>query len=174
MEMTQKAGAAPREAHHVDFGAWTRSGLTGGVIAGLTFAAFEMIIAALIAGNFFGPLRMISATVLGPRALSPEVSLATASAVGVIVHMVYSIAAGAVIGLIIAAIGFLNASKTAIVLSASVLGLLMWLINFYVIAPAVGWVWFPERASQLWQGFVAHTFLYGSILGWYLAAVRKQ
>ncbi len=174
MELTHKTGVADREAHRPDYKAWATRGAIGGIIAGLAFAAFEVIIAGIIAGNFFSPFRMISATALGSQALTPQVSLGMAIAVGVLVHMAYSIVAGAVIGLILASFKPLSQSKTAVIVSASVLGLLMWLVNFYLIAPAFGWVWFPERASQFWQGFVAHTFLYGTVLGWYISAALKE
>ncbi|MFP4164918.1 MAG: hypothetical protein ACLFVE_13125, partial [Chitinispirillaceae bacterium] len=170
MEMAQKAGVGER--HGVDYGAWARSGLVAGLIAGISFALFEMIVAAVIAGDFFGPLRMISGVVLGQQALTPEVSLGLAAAVGVAVHMVYSLLAGVVFALIIAAVGAFHSSRASVIVTASVLGLLMWILNFYIIAPAAGWSWFPQRASQFWQGFVAHTFLYGSVSGWYLAAAR--
>ncbi len=171
MEMTHRAGVAERESH--DYKGYITSGMVGGIIAGLAFAVFEMIIAAIVGDNFFGPLRMISATVLGREALTPEVSLAMAATTGVIVHMVYSIIAGGVFGFIVAAVKSLHSSSAVLIISGAVFGLLMWLVNFYLIAPAAGWSWFPERASQFWQGFVAHTFLYGAILGWYMGARRK-
>jgi hypothetical protein len=132
-----------------------------------------MIVAGIIAGYFFGPFRMIAAVALGQQALTPQVSLGTAILVGTLVHVVYSIVAGAVFAVILAAVSPMHASKFAIVISASLLGMLMWLLNFYLIAPAAGWVWFPQRASQFWQGFFAHTFLYGTVVGWYLAARRR-
>lgn len=174
MEMTHEAGAAKRERPHIDYWSWARTGMVAGIIAGIAFAVFEMIVAGIITGNFFGPFRMISAVALGQQALTPAVSLGVAIIVGALVHLVYSIVAGGVFALIIAAIPPLHATNWALVLSASVLGLLMWLLNFYAIAPAAGWMWFPERASQFWQGFVAHTFLYGTVAGWYIAARKKR
>jgi hypothetical protein len=172
MEMTHRAGTAG--APHADYGSWAKSGLVAGIIGGITFALFEMLVAGILTGNFLAPFRMISAVALGQQALTPQVSIGTAILVGALVHMVYSIVAGAVFALIVAAIPALHAGKWPIILSASVLGLVMWLVNFYLIAPAAGWMWFPQRASQFWQGFVAHTFLYGSVVGWYLAARRRS
>lgn len=169
--MTHQAGVAGRKRH--DYKALVTTGLVGGIIAGLAFAVFEMIVAAVITGNFFAPLRMISAVVLGQQALTPEVGLAMAAVTGVIVHMIYSIVAGGVFGFIVAAVKSLHATTSALIISGAVFGLLMWLVNFYLIAPAAGWSWFPQEASQFWQGFVAHTFLYGAVLGWYIAGRRK-
>jgi len=174
MELSQQQAGARAGATHRNYAAWVKYGVYGGIIAGITFALFEMIVAAIIAGNFFGPLRMIGAVALGPQALTPEVPLFNAAIVGLLVHMVYSIIAGIVFALIAALINPLSSSATVLIISASVYGLLMWLVNFYLIAPSAGWVWFPERASQFWQGFVAHTFLYGAVLGWYLGGVRHK
>lgn len=174
MEMAQRAEVRGRERPGTDYGAWAGSGLVAGLIGGIAFALFEMIVAAVLVGNFFGPLRMISAVVLGQQALTQEVSLGLAALVGVAVHMVYSLLAGVVFALIIAAVGAFHSSRGAVIVTASVLGLLMWILNFYIIAPAAGWVWFSQNADQFWQGFVAHTFLYGSVAGWYLAARRVE
>ena len=175
MEYAERHGAVGEAAPaRIDYWSWAKSGMVGGLIGGITFALFQMIIAAILVNNFWGPLRMIAGTVLGPQALTPEVSLWLAAVVGVLVHLIYSIVAGAIFALIIAAVRPLHTSAAIIVLAGGVFGLLMWLINFFVISPAVGWSWFPQNTDQFWQGFVAHTFLYGTILGWYMAGQKKS
>jgi hypothetical protein len=56
-------------ATHVDAGPatrrWVIAGLVGGIIAGIVFAMFEMIVAAIMGDGFFAPLMMIGAIVLG-------------------------------------------------------------------------------------------------------------
>lgn len=49
------------------------------------------------------------------------------------------------------------------------LGLPLWLVNFYIIAPAV-FPWFTN-ANPVVQ-FLAHTFFFGTALGIYLERVR--
>lgn len=122
-----------------DVGAWVRHGAIGGVIAGIVFALFEMLMAALLKGNFFGPLRMISGIVLGKQALMPDYSLATAVIVGIMVHMVLAIVFGVVFALLVAYVPALTQSATVLLVSAGVYGLVLWLVNFYVIAPLAGW-----------------------------------
>jgi hypothetical protein len=173
MELAHKE-AARRTAHHVDYMAWVKEGLVGGFYAGLVFAVFAMIVSAIAGATLFTPLRMIAATLLGPQALTPEVSLGVAALVGVLIHVVYSVLLGAVLAFIVSLIPALRSSGTAIVLTVSLLGLITWLINFYAIAPAAGWLWFPEGMNQFWHGFVAHTFAYGTVLGWYLASRRGR
>ncbi|TPI46225.1 hypothetical protein FJW05_15320 [Mesorhizobium sp. B2-9-1] len=140
-----------------------RQGAIAGVVAGIVFAAFEMIVTAMMmgAGAFFMPLRMIGAIALGPGALDPGYSLVTASVAGVIVHMVLAI----IYGMIFGEIAAMLRGPVAIIGAASLFGLALWLINFYVIAPTL-FPWFLQ-SSPLVQ-FIAHTFFFGSVLGYYL------
>ena len=125
---------------------WFKHGLIGGAVAGIVFAIFEMVMAALLDGAdaFFMPLRMIGGIALGQQALDPETSLLVAGATGLLVHMVLSMAYGVGVAGVARYVPALSASATALVLWASVTGLGLWLVNFYVIAPIGGWTWFPD------------------------------
>ncbi|MGH2356093.1 MAG: hypothetical protein ACRDI2_16205 [Chloroflexota bacterium] len=153
-----------------DSGWWLTQGITGGILAGIVFAAFEMGMAALLMGPaaFFAPLRMISAIALGESALDPGYDLATAALTGIVVHLVLSAIFGAIFGLLVAGAPAMVNSSGGLVGAASIYGLLLWLVNFYLIALAAGWTWFPEMTNPIVQ-FVAHTFFYGSVLGLYLS-----
>jgi hypothetical protein len=143
--------------------------VAAGIIAGLVFIGFKMVAAAVLVGPqaFFMPLRMIGAIVLGREALDPSYWLFTAAITGAIVHIVLSL----VFASIFAWIGFPAASPASYAVSGIVFGLLLWLINFYLIAPAVGWTWFPGRSNAAVQ-FLAHTFFFGCPVGWYLGKSR--
>lgn len=150
-------------------------GIVGGLIAGIIFAMFEMVVAALLEGRMkalWNPLRMIAAMALGEEAMAPSYSLAKAAVTGMVVHMMLSAAFGLAFALLVVAVPVLTRSVATLVAAATAYGLLLRLVNFYVIAPVAGWDWFPEKASQFWQGFVAHTFFFGTVLGTYLAATR--
>jgi hypothetical protein len=151
-------------------GSWLLTGAVMGIIAGIIFAIFEMIVAAIMGPSFVAPLMMIGAIVLGEGALPPQptIGLAMVISVGVIVHMVNSAIFGAIFGAIASGIGALRSSRWALILAASAFGFLLWPINFYVIGTIL-FPWFLQ-ANQLWQGFVAHTFFFGSVLGLLLAA----
>jgi hypothetical protein len=152
-----------------DLGWWLKHGAIGGLIAGIVFAMFEMIVAALMMGMsaFWMPMRMIGGIVLGMPALDPSYPLVTAALTGFILHMVLSTLYGVIFGAVVSFIPQLARSTAILVVAASVFGLLLWLVNFFVIAPAAGWTWFPEKTSPLVQ-FIAHTFFYGTALGVYL------
>jgi hypothetical protein len=150
----------------VDIGAWLRSGILGGIIAGIAFAMFEMIMAVVLDGGdaFFMPLRMIGGIALGTSALDPATSLLTAGGVGLLVHMILSMTYGVVVAGVLSVAPQLSASRTAVVVSASAAGLALWIVNFHVLAQAFGWTWFPDDTNAAVQ-FVAHTFFFGSVLG---------
>ncbi|RWP37453.1 hypothetical protein [Mesorhizobium sp.] len=138
-------------------------GAVAGIVAGIVFAAFEMAASAFMMGAeaFFMPLRMIGAIALGPEALDPGYPLLTASIAGVVVHLILAIAYGIVFGEIAAMLR----GRAAFIGLGSIFGLALWLVNFYVIAP-IAFPWFLQ-ASPVVQ-FIAHTFFFGTVLGWYL------
>jgi uncharacterized membrane protein YagU involved in acid resistance len=154
------------ETHDRNTGAWVKYGALGGLIAGIVFAMFEMIMAALLNGAsaFWNPLRMIGATVLGKEALSPDYGLVTAALTGMIVHMMFAVVFGIVFALALAFVPGLARSAGMLIVAASLYGLLLWVVNFYVVAPVAGWNWFPDKSEPLVQ-FVAHTFFFGTVLG---------
>jgi hypothetical protein len=147
-----------------------------GIVAGIIFAAFEMFAAAVMMGLDAAamPLRMIGAMVLGAEALEPGYSLATAAMAGVGVHLVLSIVFTAIFAAVAAptleAMGMGTNSGTLAVAGIA-FGIALWLVNFYLIAPAAGWNWFPEDADPVVQ-FLAHAFFFGGIVGWMLGRSR--
>lgn len=140
-----------------------RQGALAGIIAGLVFAVFEMAASAVMMGAeaATAPLRMIGAIALGEQALDPGYSILAAGLAGVTVHMILSIIYGAVFA---AVAGGLRPGPALIGL-ASAYGFALWLLNFYLIAPAA-FPWFADADPAV--QFVAHTFFFGSVLGFAL------
>lgn len=160
--MTTLAGTERR----ADVGAWLRHGILAGIAAGIVFAMFEMITAAVLngPGALFNPLRMIGGIGLGKTALDPATSLATAGGVGLVIHMIVSMTYGVVAVAVLSVIPQLSASRTTVLVSAGVAGLALWIVNFYAFAPALGWSWFPDKANPVVQLF-AHTVFFGAVAG---------
>jgi hypothetical protein len=144
-------------------------GAIGGIVAGIIFATFEMIASAAMMGPnaFFMPLRMIGAIVLGPAALEPTYTLWSAGLAGVVVHMMLAVIYGGIFALVF---GGLRSVWADIGVGAA-FGFALWLLNFYVIAP-MAFPWFLE-ANPMVQ-FIAHTFFFGAVLGWYLWWARGR
>ena len=162
-----------REATRVDLGRALKHGAVGGVIAGLIFPMFEMAMAALQGDDPLAPLRMIGGIALGDQALDPGFSILSAGAAGIAVHMMLSIVYGVVFGAAAVVVPFIISSSAIAALAGAVLGTLLWVVNFYLIAPIFGWTWFPEMTDPLVQ-FVAHAGFFGVPLGLYVAwALRR-
>lgn len=143
-------------------GDWVLLGILAGVVAGIAMAVFEMIAAAAMGMSALAPLRMIAGIVLGSSALGPEIDVGLTVLVGVLVHLALSALYGAIFGAGVASFAQLRRSKPAILTAGAVFGLVLWLVNFYLFAPAL-FPWFTE-ANALVQ-FVAHTFFFGAVLG---------
>ena len=145
---------------------WVRAGLVGGIVAGIAFAMFEMIMAAVLNGTeaFFMPLRMIGAIGLGTPALDPTSSLLTAGGAGLVIHMALSMMYGLAVAAILALVPALSRTTASTVAVASAAGFGLWVINFFVLAGIFGWTWFPDTQNIAVQ-FVAHTVMFGSVLG---------
>jgi hypothetical protein len=158
------------ERSRSESGIWLRWGIGGGIVAGIVFAMFEMVMAAVLNGTsaFFMPLRMIGGIALGQSALMASTSLVTAGGAGLVIHMVLSMMFGAIVAAVIAYVPQLSTSRTTAVAVASVAGFLLWIVNFYILANLFGWIWFPNDTNVAVQ-FVAHTFFFGSVLGLILA-----
>jgi hypothetical protein len=147
-----------------------------GIVAGLIFAAFEICAAAVLMGPDAAamPLRMIGAIALGAQALEPSYSLTTAAMTGVIVHLILSVVFVGILAVILSPMltaSGLGATSGSLALAGIVFGVALWLVNFYAVAPAAGWTWFPERTDPIVQ-LLAHAFFFGCPAGWMLGRGR--
>lgn len=160
------ASVNPYVENQKSTGWWLGQGVIGGIVAGIVFAMFEMAFAWLMTGSPWGPLRMIAGIVIAQP--PPQIDLTMAVIVGMMLHMVFSMMFGAIFGAIASAVPALRTSGTWMILFATLFGLVLWPLNFFVIAPMIGAGYFATEPNQLWQGFVAHTFFFGTVLGIYL------
>jgi hypothetical protein len=138
--------------------------LKSGLVAGVAFAIFEIVAAVVFSGPgaAFSPLRMTGAMVLGAQALDRGYPLIAAAGAGAAVLLTLSM----VFALLFAALVPVTfATGTEIELGMAY-GALVWLFGFYLIGPALGWVWFAEKTLPIVQ-LAAHAIGYGAVLGWF-------
>jgi uncharacterized membrane protein YagU involved in acid resistance len=147
-------------------------GVAGGIISGIIFAMAEMILNVLMGKPFFGPLRLIGSIVLGQQALAPTYPLASAAVVGLIVHMIMSMIFGLIFIYLLAAVRQVQASTGRLLVYGSLFGLALWVVNFLILAPVL----FPQfiMVNQFWNGFFAHTFFFGTMIGGYASIVKPK
>ena len=141
--------------------------VAAGVVAGLVFAAMQMVLSATVLGQpFWAPLHMIAAIVLGQGVLPPPPALDVGvAAVAVAVHMALSLIYAAVLGAIV-----LRARPAAASWIGLVFGLALYFINFYGFTAL--FPWFAEARGTI--AIVSHA-VYGLVLGLvYRALDRRQ
>ena len=145
-------------------------GINAGLTAGLVFILAQMVINLAMGKAFFEPLRLISTLGLGLKALNPGYSLVTASMTGLFIHLTISAICGIIFVFLITVAGQVTVPTEKHLVYGTVYGLLVWIISSVIIAPLA----FPQFGylHPFWQGFVAYTFFFGTLLGVYTAAVE--
>lgn len=124
-------------------GSWAIAGIVTVLIAGVVFLIFELVVASIVGPSPFGPTRMISAIGLGQGALPPQpsISLNAVLPVALVIHFINSAVFGTIFGVIAGLVGFLRSSRGVIIGAATLFGFVLWIVNFYVIAPLI-FPWF--------------------------------
>ena len=177
MSETRRGGGSVADA-------WIGKAMLLGFVAGLVFIVFEVAVATVVGASpldSLGPLKMIGAILLGQGALQevssplPEFGKGlllrlgnplSVAGVGVLMHLLLSAFYGGTFGVATWLLRPLSRSRVALVASATTFGILLWLVNFYVISP-FAFPWFT-MANPIVQ-FLAHAFFFGTILGLLLA-----
>lgn len=145
-------------------------GINAGLTAGLVFILVQMVINLALNRPFFEPLRLISTLGFGLEALDPGYSIVTASMIGLFIHLAVSAVYGIIFVFLITVTGQITAPTEKHLVYGTGYGLMLWVINFIIIAPLA----YPQfgQLHPFWQGFVACTFFFGTLLGVYTAAVE--
>lgn len=147
---------------------WWGSAVGAGIIAGLVFVMAQMLLVwAFLGQSPWGPPRMIAAMALGPEVLPPPAGFeAVPILVAMMIHLVFSILYGIVIGAIVQKMGM-----GAAVLTGAVFGLVaMYLVNFYLVAPLL-FPWFLQATN--WITAFNH-LLFGLVAGGAYVALRDR
>jgi uncharacterized membrane protein YagU involved in acid resistance len=159
-------------------------GAVGGMLGAAVMAMYAMAVSALVKDvGFFTPLYHIATSVIAPKAMMT--SMATAAEgdstyfaagpalVGLIVHMMVGLGAGAVFGAIV---GFFQLGRAVTIAGGVVYGLLVMVGNAFIALPIVANVLggeepiakMPEMAG--WGTFTVEHLLFGLVLGAVVAA----
>ena len=151
-------------------------GLNAGLVAGLLFALFEVGATVLVEGigAVLMPFKMTVAILLGPAVLAPDYAAirTDAAGAGLLLHLALSALYGIVFRLLIEFTPGLARRSATTVAMGGLFGPLLWMINFSLIAPAVGWTWFADETSPLVQ-IPAHA-IFGLLLGMYVHPMRRH
>lgn len=145
-------------------------GIIAGLIAGAVFAVAEMIVAGAMSGNALAPWKMFASILLGQSAVAQPLTWGV-FLVGFGVHFVLA----ALFGLGFALAGRLvppdvrrnYAAHSAI---GMILGILLWVVNFQVIARAL-YPWF--LGTNALAQILLHALAFGLIVALYLTAISR-
>lgn len=144
-----------------------------GVIAGVSFAIYETLIAWLLTGQPLEPLRMV-AGISGASAAESWYPLSAALPIALAIHMVLSIVFALVFVSLLGYLPWAINTRAKVITAAAIYSLFLWFMNFYVFAPLFGWNWFIHLPHPFLQGLVGHFFFYGIVLGYFLQLGRRR
>lgn len=117
-----------------------------GVIAGVVFMMAQMLLVWLLQGQSpWGPPRLIAAMLLGRDVLPPPADFALVPMMAAMgLHLVASVLYGIVIAWLVHRLSMAGATVAGVVFGL----VAMYLVNFYLIAPAV-FPWFVQARSWI-------------------------
>ena len=148
----------------------TRAGLLAGVALGLV----EIVASTVLRDDPWLPFDFAAALIVGPEALAPAFPLAASLALGTVLHVLLSIVFGmAFIGGL--ALTFqLSARPSLMFLYGMWFGVTVWEVNFLDVLPVIASKLTVrlDLATQLWNGVLSYSLVYGPVLAAYVICVR--
>lgn len=146
--------------------AFWKHAVLAGIIGGIVFMMAEMLMVMLIGQSPWAPPRMIAAMLMGPGVLPPPADFSAGIMMAAMaVHFPLSIVYGIVIGWIVRS---MTAGRAALI--GALIGLAIYLINFYGIASVI-FEWFAMARN--WVSLVTHV-LFGLATAWAFIALAGR
>src|SRR5438105_1399148 len=133
-------------------GWWVGHGAVAGILAGVLFIMFQMLIAAFqTAGEgFFLPLRAMATIVAGPDAMQPDYSLTRAVLLGLATNLVLAAVGGMVLALFAGLVRALSSSDVGLIGLGAFYGFGLWFNAGLGLAPD-GWAAYLRLSDPLIQ-----------------------
>jgi hypothetical protein len=149
-------------------------GARAGLLAGAALGLVEIAASTMLRHSPRLPFDFAAAIVVGPEALLPAFPLAASLVLGTVLHVLLSITFGVAFLGGLALTFQLSARPLLMVLYGTLFGVAVWEINFLAVLPAIA----PELtgrldlATQVWNGIVSYSLVYGPVLAMYIIWVR--
>jgi hypothetical protein len=143
-------------------------GISGGVLAGISFAAAQAAMSGAQGRPVLEPLQLAGSLIVEPLGIVPgSISLAT---IGLFVHLVISSVYGIVFLFLHWELKRHDESTERLILDGAIYGSMIWMVHFFLIAPRA----YPQflTLDLVWNGLVAHAFFFGGVLGYYVANLQ--
>ena len=149
-------------------------GARAGLVAGVALGAVEIAASSILSDDPWLPFNFAAALIVGPEALLPAFPLTASLALGGVLHALLSIVFGVAFVGGLALTFQLSARPSLMVLYGVLFGVTVWEINFLAVLPNIA----PELtkrldlATQLWNGILSSTLVYGPVLAAYVIRMR--
>ncbi|HEY8943958.1 MAG TPA: hypothetical protein VIM73_06845 [Polyangiaceae bacterium] len=148
----------------------SRQGAFCGFMAGLFFAAAQIVIALFAGNSVVYPFRSYASVALGEEALGLH-SIPLVLGVGSVVHWTLSTAFGVLFGIVNAGLSAHTQASTLRQLALGVLfGSGLYLFNMHVVAPIL----FPWLAGNWLFQAVPHALIFGPFLGLTFVTLQRR
>ena len=149
---------------------WLKIGLISGVLAGIIYLVYEMVIAEISGEGLLMPLRRIGAIVLGQGALSPTAAAGAAVVAGIIIGLVLSAIYGMAVAVTVGGTPDIRDNPRALIALTTLWAFFLYIFNYFFWGHTF-WKWF-FASNSFWQ-FLGVTVFFGTVLG-LLMAERKH
>lgn len=137
--------------------AFVRNGIVAGIAGGLAIAAAGMVLSSVRGAGFWSLPNAIGGIALGPTAGATR-DLGLITLVGVMLHMALSAGYG------VFAAGTIHKVTREYLATAVVLGLGLWIVNYYVIAAFLPGARAMAELNPIWMAAGLHV-LFGAVVG---------
>ena len=143
-------------------------GITGGVLAGLSFAIAQTIMGGMQGRPWFEPLQLTGSLVTDPMAIVP--GKASLAMIGLFVHFMISAIYGILFLFLHWELKRHNETVERLILDGALFGVMIWMVHFFWVAPRA----YPQflTLDLVWNGLVAHALFFGGVLGFYVANLQ--
>jgi hypothetical protein len=151
-----------------------RHGTFAGLLAGFALGSAEIVASTALRGDPWLPFDFAVAIVVGPDTLAPAFPVAASVALGTVIHTFLSVLFGVMFMSALALTFQLSARSWLVALYGVVFALTVWEVNFLAVLPLIapGLKGRIDLATQLWNGIVSYSLVYGPILAAYVVWIR--
>jgi hypothetical protein len=169
--------AAPRSGVPVerrDLWEVVMQGARAGLLAGVALGVIEIAASVVLRNDPWLPFDFAAAILVGPEALAPTFPLAASLALGTVLHVLLSVVFGVAFLGGLALTFQLSARPPLMMLYGMLFGVTIWEIDFLAVLPVIA----PQLtgrldlATQLWNGIVSYSLVYGPVLAAYVIWTR--
>jgi hypothetical protein len=137
----------------------------GGALAGLSGGIAMVIVAILVSAakgdDVFLEVKQIAGVVYGTSAIAEPGFVAGPVLVGLVIHLIVSMAFGAIFGIVMRRLLHLTSDFGTLVLAGMIYGMFIWMAGYFVVLPIIN----PLLLQSYAPAFIIEHLVYGLVTG---------